>query len=357
MAQGRDMARAVVFPIRAGLLSLLMLAMFLPLLAACASNDAPPVAHATTTATRPTATKPAATHTPAAAPTATPIPTVPPTSEPEAELPGIGLPPTISAPYALLMNSDSGAVYLATGADTPVPMASTTKIMTAYVALTFGQLDQPITVGPDASGFDPTYASLAGLRAGEVFTLRELLYALLLPSGDDAAVAIADGVAGSQQHFVTLMNVEALALGLSDTHYADVHGLDAADHFTTARDLARLTRFALRLPEFARIVATNTYTLAPTTRHQGYFWTSTNKLLGARPYAGATGVKTGFTGNAGECLVFTAQRANISLLGVLLDEPSDDARFSDAATLLDWGFARARLSAPAIHRQPGAARP
>jgi serine-type D-Ala-D-Ala carboxypeptidase (penicillin-binding protein 5/6) len=170
-------------------------------------------------------------------------------------------------------------------------------------------------------------------------------------------VAIADGVAGSQQHFVTLMNVEAVLLGLSNTHYADVHGLDTADHFTTARDLARLTRFALRLPEFARIVATNTYTLAPTAKHQGYFWSSTNKLLGARPYAGATGVKTGFTGNAGECLVFSAQRANIHLIGVLLDEPSDEARFSDAATLLDWGFARARLSAPAIHRQPGATRP
>lgn len=360
MAQGRDVAR-LTLPIRAHLLSLLVLAglaALLPLLAACAPNDAPPVARATTTATRPAATKPAATHTPVvSSPTAIPIPTVPPPPDPEPDAPGLGQPPAISAPYALLMNSDSGAVYLATGADTPVPMASTTKIMTAYVALTFGRLDQPITVGPDASGFDPTYASLAGLRDGETLTLRELLYALLLPSGDDAAVAVADGVAGSQQHFVALMNVEAVVLGLSNTHYADVHGLDTADHFTTARDLARLTRFALRLPEFARIVATNTYALAPTVKHQGYFWSSTNKLLGARSYAGATGVKTGFTGNAGECLVFSAQRANTHLLGVLLDEPSDDARFSDAATLLDWGFAHARLSAPAIHRQPGAARP
>jgi D-alanyl-D-alanine carboxypeptidase (penicillin-binding protein 5/6) len=360
VAQGRDVARAAAFPVHArlrllSLLALAGLATLLPLLAACSPNDAPTVARATTTATRP-----AATHTPApASPTATSVPTVSPTPDPETEtdVPGIGLPPAISAPYALLMNSDSGAVYFAAGADTPVPMASTTKIMTAYVALTFGQLDQPITVGPDAASFDPTFASLAGLRDGETLTLRELLYALLLPSGDDAAVAIADGVAGSQQHFVALMNVEAVVLGLSDTHYADVHGLDTADHFTTARDLARLTRFALRLPTFARIVATNTYTLAPTTRHHGYFWSSTNELLGARPYAGATGVKTGFTGNAGECLVFTAQRANTHLLGVLLDEPSDDARFSDAATLLDWGFARARLSAPTIHRQPGAAHP
>jgi len=362
VAQGREVTRRT-FPIRAQLLSLLMLASLaalLPLLAACAPSDAPTTARATSTATRPAATKPAATHTPVvSSPTATPIPTVPPTPdpEPEADTPGIGQPPAISAPYALLMNSDSGAVYLATGADKPVPMASTTKIMTAYVALTFGRLDQPITVGPDAAGFDPAFASLAGLRDGETFTLRELLYALLLPSGDDAAVAIADGVAGSQQHFVTLMNVEAVVLGLSNTHYADVHGLDTANHFTTARDLARLTRFALRLPEFARIVATDTYILAPTAQHQRYVWPSTNKLLGARLYAGATGVKTGFTGNAGECLVFTAQRANTHLLGVLLDEPSDEARFSDAATLLDWGFARARLSAPAIHRQPGASRP
>jgi D-alanyl-D-alanine carboxypeptidase len=138
--------------------------------------------------------------------------------------------PALSATAYVLIDPTSGVVYLSHNARAELPMASTTKIMTALVALTFGSLDQRITVGADAAALEGGEASVAGLRAGDVLTLRELLYGLMLPSGDDAAVAIADGVAGSQDHFVTLMNTEAALLGLWHTHYADVHGLDAPGH-------------------------------------------------------------------------------------------------------------------------------
>lgn len=247
-------------------------------------------------------------------------------------------PPSINAAAAYLINPDTGAVYLAHNADAPLAMASTTKIMTAVVALSVGKLDMPITVQKDAIGLADGLASTAGLEAGETLTLHDLLYALMLPSGDDAAVAIADGVAGSQDRFVALMNAESALLGLWHTHYNDVHGLDAPEHYTTARDLARLTSFAMRSPTFSRIVATADYSVQETADHHQHTWVTTNELLTDAAYPGVTGVKTGFTGNAGRCLVFTATRPYGHLLGVLLDEPDNSTRFSDAKTLLDWGF-------------------
>ena len=253
--------------------------------------------------------------------------------------------PATSAPALLLMDPDTGAIYAAANADQERAMASTTKIMTAVVALTMGKLDQQITVGPDLSALAGTGASLANLRQGDTLTLHDLLYALLLPSGDDAAIVIADGVAGSQDNFIRLMNFEAALLGMRHTHYADVHGLDAPDHYTTARDLATLTRFAMRNPTFAQIVATAHYTLPATAAHGTYSWDNTNLLLSSEYYPGISGVKTGFTGNAGACLVFAAARPYGRLLGVVLGEPDDQARFTDAAALLDWGFALEMRSA------------
>jgi D-alanyl-D-alanine carboxypeptidase (penicillin-binding protein 5/6) len=262
--------------------------------------------------------------------------------------------PTLSAREAILVDSVTGRVYLAVNADTEMPMASTTKIMTALVALSFGNLDQRITVGADAASLVGTGASVAYLQQGESYTLRELLYGLLLPSGDDAAVAIADGVAGSQNHFVQLMNLEATLLGLGHTHYSDVHGLDAPGHYTTARDLAALTAVALRSPVFAQIVATPVYTLAANSAHGAHTWTTTNLLLSTELYPGVLGVKTGFTGGAGYCLVFTAARPFGRLVGVVLGEPNEQARFDDAAALLTWGFAMIR---PPAHALPASGEP
>jgi D-alanyl-D-alanine carboxypeptidase len=211
-------------------------------------------------------------------------------------------------------------------------------MMTALVAITYGNLDQPITVGQDIAQLAGTGASLAYLQPGDVVTLRDLLYGLLLPSGDDAAIVIADGIAGSQAGFIYLMNDEARLLGLTHTHYANVHGLDATSHYSSALDLARLASFALRDPAFAAVVGTATYALPATATHQPYTWQNTNKLLFPPAYPGVVGVKTGFTGNAGYCLVFAAQGPTGRLVGVVLGEPTEDSRFTDARVLLDWGF-------------------
>ena len=306
MAHGhswRDLARAVIFVTLLGTL------------AGCSGISAASTARATTTPT-------------IQAPTPTPTPLSEPPSPP----------PHISARAALLMDATTGNVLFSKNANTEMAMASTTKIMTAIVALTYATPAMPITIGADAAAMNNGEDSVAYLRKGDTITLSDLLYALMLPSGDDAAVAIADGVAGSQANFVHLMNLEAFLLGLHHTHYANVHGLDAAGHYTTAADLARLTRFAMRNWLFAHVVGTATYTLPATTQHATYTWTNTNELVWANGYPGSTGVKTGFTGNAGYCLVFSARRNGASLLGVVLGEPAYEARFTDAAALLDWGF-------------------
>ncbi len=249
-------------------------------------------------------------------------------------------PPPLSATAAALYDATTGTTLLTLSPDKSVPMASTTKIMTAVVALTYGQLDQMITVGPDAYAIENDGTSVAGLRLGEKLSLQELLYCLMLPSGDDAAIAIADGVAGSQAHFVALMNLEAGLLGLSHTHYANPHGLDALEHYTSASDLVRLTEFAMQSPTFAQVVQTPSITLLATATHHQLELVNTNELLRTERFAydGAIGIKTGYTGGAGYCLVFMAKRSTGTLIGVVLGEPAYDGRFTDATALLNWGY-------------------
>lgn len=252
--------------------------------------------------------------------------------------------PKIYAHAAYLVNSQTGEVFYSNNALDEVPMASTTKIMTALVALTFGKPSQRITVNKDAVAEQNGENSVASLHLGDVLTLHDLLYALLLPSGDDAAVAIADGVAGSEATFVRMMNMEAALLGLDHTHYTNVHGLDAPNHYTTVGDLAHIARIAMNFPLFAEIVKTPTYVAQSTIKGQ-YTWHTTNELLTPLyHYQGAIGVKTGYTGNAGYCLVYAATRNGSTLIGVLLGEkdPNGTQRFVDATALLNWGFARER---------------
>jgi D-alanyl-D-alanine carboxypeptidase len=229
-------------------------------------------------------------------------------------------------------------------ADRRLAMASTTKIMTTVVALTYGNPDQKITVGADAEAVNLSGEnSSAQLKHGDVLTLRQMLYGLLLPSGDDAAVAIADGVAGSQENFVALMNAEAALLGMTHTHYVNPHGLDEAGHYTTASDLLQLARFALTFPLFRQIVATAHLDVKATSEHPDYHWDNTNTLLlSSSHYPGIIGIKTGHTGDAGYCLVFAAQRSYGALLGVVLGDGVDPERFDSATALMDWGFAQER---------------
>ena len=257
-----------------------------------------------------------------------------------------GKPPALSANEAILVDEDSGHILFDLNGEHAQPMSSTTKIMTAVIAIQTANLDTLVTVHQDAvNEVNNNGGSSANLRAGEQLTLRDLLYGLLLPSGDDAAIAIADALGGTTQNFVHVMNLYAYRLRLFSTHFINPDGLtyyDASNqpipgHYTTAYDLARLAQYAMSLPLFAQIVRTRHYSLPATATHGAHAWDNTNTLL--TTYSGTTGIKTGFTLEAGSCLVFSATRSGHHLLGVVLHSTSENNRFRDAETLLNWGFA------------------
>lgn len=272
--------------------------------------------------------------TPVATPKATPV------------LTPNGKPPAISANEAILMDEDSGHILYDLNGEHAQPMASTTKIMTAVIAIQTANLNMLITVHQDAvNEVINNGGSNASLKAGEQLKLQDLLYGLLLPSGDDAAIAIADALGGTTQNFVHQMNVYAYRLHLFQTHYINPDGLTYYDannqpipgHYTTAYDLARLSQYAMSLPLFAKIVSTLHYNVPATATNNPHSWDNTNTLL--KTYIGLTGIKTGFTLEAGPCLVFSATRNGHHLLGVVLHSSDENHRFSDAQILLNWGFA------------------
>ena len=240
--------------------------------------------------------------------------------------------PALSASSAILMDADGGTVLFSKDADARLPMASTTKIMTALVALTLADAKEEIRVPAGAVGIE---GSSAYLKEGELFTLEELLYALLLQSANDAAAAIAISLAGSVDAFVEEMNRAASALGLSDTHFETPGGLDGDTHYTTARDLAHLTQVALEHPLLQKIVSTKTYTIPASDDRTQRSFVNHNKLLFR--YDGCIGVKTGFTKKSGRCLVSAAERDGVRLIVVTLDDPDD---WRDHVSLFDYGFSR-----------------
>ncbi len=267
-------------------------------------------------------------------PTPTPIPT------PKPVLTVKGTAPALSAIASYLVDMDTGNILENTNGYKPLPMASTTKIMTALIAIESGNLAQPVTVTQAELNQVPPDASSANLVAGETLTLKDLLYALMVPSGDDAALVIADTLGGTTDNFVLRMNLFAQRLRLFQTHYTNPHGLNLAndqDHYSSASDLARLAEYALQIPLFAQIVQTKNYKLPATARHPAHDWITTNTLLGS--YRGTIGVKTGHTDAAGWCLVFAATNGGHHLIGVVMNDPSQYLRDRDAETLLNWGFA------------------
>lgn len=283
---------------------------------------------------------------PTATPSPTPIPPTPtPLPTPRPVLTVRGTPPALQAAASYLLDMDTGNILANSNGYKPLPMASTTKIMTALIAIESGNLDQPITVTQAELDQVPADASSAGLVVGETLTLRQLLYGLMLPSGDDAALVIADAQSGSTDQFVTLMNLFSQRLHLFQTHYDNPHGLNLAgdqEHYTSASDLARLAEYAMHIPLFAQIVQTRIYILPATAGHQAHKWINTDTLLGT--YAGAIGIKTGHTDAAGWCLVFAATRDGHHLLGVVLNDPTEAQRDKDTTALLNWGFALPMLS-------------
>ena len=278
-----------------------------------------------------------------------------PTPTPRPVLTAKGPPPAVNSAVAYLLDADSGNTLANINGQKRLPMASTTKIMTAIIAIEKGNLDQEVTVQQDAvDEVKKNNGSSAQLVAGDKILLKDLLYGLMLPSGDDAAITIADTVAGSPTKFVDLMNTYARQLRLTQTHYSNVDGLTYLtpqgkpdpNLYTTGADLARLTRYALSNSFFAQIVQLQRYVLPATATHHAYVWDTTDTLLST--YAGATGVKTGYTVEAGYCLVFAATSGGHHLIGVLLHDSDKDPkqRFADAKTLLNWGFALPVLPPP-----------
>ncbi len=231
---------------------------------------------------------------------------------------------------AILIEAKTGRVLYERNAHEPLPMASTTKVMTALVALENGNLDDLVTTGKNAFGVPGTSIYLA---LGEQLPLREMLYGLMLASGNDAAVAIAEHIGGTAENFCRMMTDRAAQIGCEDTVFATPHGLPSDNHHTTASDLALITRAAMQNPVFREIVSTQLATIPWADHDYDRVLTNKNKLLSE--YPGAIGVKTGYTKAAGRCLTFAAERDGLELIGVVLNCPN---WFQEAEALLDKGF-------------------
>ncbi len=239
--------------------------------------------------------------------------------------------PGISASSAILMDASSGAVLSSKSPDKRMPMASTTKIMTALVALENCDVSKTVEIPQGAVGIE---GSSVYLYEGEKLTVEDLLYAMLLESANDAAAAIAIEIGGSIEGFADLMNQKALSLGLKDTHFTNPHGLDDEAHYTTARELAIIAREAMKNEKFAEIVSTYKKTI-PLNETEGVrLLINHNKLL--KSYDGAIGIKTGYTKKSGRCLVSAAERDGLMLICVTLSSPDD---WNDHKALFDYGFA------------------
>ena len=237
----------------------------------------------------------------------------------------------VPAQAAYLIEANSGRVLYAKNETARLPMASTTKIMTALLAVESGRLTETVTVRQEAVG---TEGSSMYLRAGEQIPLSDLVYGLMLTSGNDAAVAIAYFLDGGTEAFAAHMNARARTLGLSDTHFVTPNGLHDPDHYTTAKDLALLGAAALENPFFAEIARTQYRRTEGTNPH-----TLKNKNRLLWEYEGGVGVKTGYTKAAGKCLVFAAERGGMRLVGAVLNCPS---MWDTAKSMLDDGFSRYR---------------
>lgn len=238
----------------------------------------------------------------------------------------------VSAKGAILIDAATGEVIFSKNADEKLPMASTTKIMSALIVLEQDGLDDKFVVDKDAIQVE---GSSMGLQEGDIVTLRDLACGMLLPSGNDAANAAAVRVSGSVEAFVQLMNDRAAEMGLSSTHFVTPSGLDdyTDEHYSTAADMAELTREAMKNPDFREICGKRSIKLNFGSPLSDRWLTNTNKLLSMCD--GVIGVKTGFTDKARRCLVSACQRNGATLICVTLNAPND---WLDHTRLYDYGF-------------------
>ena len=239
--------------------------------------------------------------------------------------------PNVTARSAVVLEARTGRVLYERNMDERRFPASTTKIMTLIVALEHGNLDDVVTVGHHAAG---TEGSTLWLEEGDRITLRELLYGMMMHSGNDATVAIAEHIAGSVDKFARLMTDKAHKLGAKDTNFVNANGLPDDAHYTTAHDMALIAAYGYSLPEFEDIVSTKEITF-PWVKDDTHRLRNENQMLWL--YEGGNGVKTGYTDAAGRCLVAGAKRDGIQLVSVVLDS---NWMWNDSILLLDYGFSK-----------------
>ena len=230
----------------------------------------------------------------------------------------------------LLKELNSGRVLYEHDAGKRMSPASLTKIMSALVILERGQLDDLVTISPNAARAHKTHLRV---KAGQVFRLEDLLKAMLIVSANDACLAAVEHVGGDEAQFVTLMNAKAAALGLADTHFSNSCGFDNPDHYSTAEDLAALSVFALDQPIFRQLVREERAIITPVNGQRAYVLHNTNRLLGRIP--GVEGIKTGFTSKAGRCLIAKVSQNGSDLLLVILNSKR---RWSTATNLITYGL-------------------
>lgn len=242
-------------------------------------------------------------------------------------------PPQVSAKSAALLDGTTGECLYVKNGEQRALIASTTKIMTGLLVCEAGELDRTVTVPDAAVGLE---GSSMYLKKDETLTRRDLLYGMMLHSGNDAALTLAISVSGSEGAFVRQMNLRARALGLTQTHFANPHGLDSGENYSTALDLAHLAQAALQNAQLRAVVSTKTAVCA------GRTLTNHNKLLWR--YDGCIGVKTGYTRHAGRILVSAAERDGRMLIAVTISDPDD---WRDHTALLDYGFAVLGSDTPA----------
>ncbi len=245
------------------------------------------------------------------------------------------LPKTNSRRY-IVYDRISKSMIIGKNEDVKSAMASTTKIMTTIVILEKADLNEKVTVSAKAGG---TGGSRLGLKRGDKASVRDLLYGLMLRSGNDAAVALAEHVGGSVKGFAELMNEKAIELGLTNTHFVTPHGLDDANHYTTALELAKLTDYAMDNETFAKIVGTKSTTIY--INNQSRQINNTNELLGV--LNGVVGVKTGFTNNAGRCLVTETKRNNMDIITIVLGADTKKDRTKDSVNLIEYTFSKYKI--------------
>ena len=239
--------------------------------------------------------------------------------------------PELNARIALIYDRASGRIIYEKNGNKQTPMASTTKILTSIVILENADLKETVTIGSKAAG---TGGSRLGLKKNDKITVNDLLYGLMLRSGNDAAVALALHVGGSIEGFADMMNKKAEELGLTNSHFVVPHGLDNEGHYTTAYELAKMADYALNIPKFKEIVSNKSATIYI----NGYpkAINNTNKLLGS--VSGVYGVKTGFTNGAGRCLVSSCKRGELDIITVVIGANTNNQRTADTKELIEYAF-------------------